>query len=183
MTQSANRKTILKTRPSRRRARGATPRRSRFCAIRLTTSYLNWRSPVFAEACPASTLAQALVFPILLGIKGNEEGWLPDEALALAGKDRWHGLGPLHTISLAQAREKAADARRVRLDGHDPIEVKRASRAAARLDAAKAISFDAAATAYIKSHSDGWKNTKHAAQWTATLTTYASLYSARYRCR
>lgn len=38
--------------------------------------------PSFAEACPAETFAQAVVFPILLGIKGNEEGWLPDDALA-----------------------------------------------------------------------------------------------------
>jgi hypothetical protein len=38
--------------------------------------------PSFAEGCPASTLAQALVFPILLGVKGNEEGWLPDGVLA-----------------------------------------------------------------------------------------------------
>jgi hypothetical protein len=61
--------------------------------------------PSFAEACPASTLAQALVFPILLGIKGNEEGWLPDDALAsvacrvvhvmfarLYGRDKPRGL-------------------------------------------------------------------------------------------
>jgi hypothetical protein len=39
-------------------------------------------TPGFAEACPASTLVQALAFPILLGVKGNEEGWLPDGALA-----------------------------------------------------------------------------------------------------
>jgi len=38
--------------------------------------------PSFAEGCPASTLVQALAFPILLGAKGNEEGWLPDGALA-----------------------------------------------------------------------------------------------------
>lgn len=38
--------------------------------------------PSFAEACPASTLAQVLAFPILLGIKGSEEGWLPEDALA-----------------------------------------------------------------------------------------------------
>lgn len=36
----------------------------------------------FAEACRASTLVQALAFPILLGVKGNEEGWLPEDALA-----------------------------------------------------------------------------------------------------
>lgn len=38
--------------------------------------------PSFAERCPASTLAQALVFPILLSVKGNEEGWLPEDVLA-----------------------------------------------------------------------------------------------------
>jgi hypothetical protein len=38
--------------------------------------------PKFADACPAATFAQAVVFPILLGIKGNEEGWFPDEVLA-----------------------------------------------------------------------------------------------------
>ena len=104
--------------------------------------------------------------------EGGSKSWL--YRYKAGGKDRWHGLGPLHTISLAQARERAADARRVRLDGHDPIEAKRAARTAARLDAAKAISFDAAATAYINSHSNGWKNEKHVAQWRATLTTYVS---------
>ncbi|WP_439401420.1 hypothetical protein ACNJYA_32890 [Bradyrhizobium sp. DASA03068] len=38
--------------------------------------------PRFAEACPPATLAQAIVFPILLCIKGNEEGWFSDDALA-----------------------------------------------------------------------------------------------------
>ena len=104
--------------------------------------------------------------------EGGSKSWL--YRYKVGGKDRWHGVGPLHTISLAQARERAADARRVRLDGHDPIEAKRAARIAARLDAAKAISFDAAATAYISSHSNGWKNEKHVAQWRATLTTYVS---------
>lgn len=38
--------------------------------------------PKFAETCPPTILAQAIVFPILLGIKGNDEGLLPDDALA-----------------------------------------------------------------------------------------------------
>ena len=29
------------------------------------------------------------------------------------------------------------------------------------------------ADAYIKAHSAGWRNGKHAAQWTATLATHA----------
>jgi hypothetical protein len=41
-----------------------------------------------------------------------------------AGRLREMGLGPLHTISLARAREKAREARERRLDGGDPIEAK-----------------------------------------------------------
>src|SRR4051812_1619538 len=74
--------------------------------------------------------------------EGGSKSWL--YRYKSNGKDRWHGLGPLHTITLAQARERAADARRLRLDGHDPIDAKHASRAAARLDAGRAITFDAA---------------------------------------
>src|SRR5580704_421573 len=43
-----------------------------------------------------------------------------------AGRLREMGLGPLHTISLARAREKAREAREQRLDGRDPIEAKHA---------------------------------------------------------
>lgn len=38
---------------------------------------------------------------------------------------------------------------------------------------AKALTFQAAAAALIASKRPGWRNAKHAAQWTATLTTYA----------
>lgn len=36
----------------------------------------------FAETCSVSNLVPALAFPILLGVKGGEEGWFPDNALA-----------------------------------------------------------------------------------------------------
>src|SRR5213082_1585520 len=39
-----------------------------------------------------------------------------------AGKLRVMGLGALHTISLADAREKARECRKQRLEGKDPIE-------------------------------------------------------------
>src|SRR3954467_10822160 len=89
-----------------------------------------------------------------------------------AGRLREMGLGPLHTISLADARQRAQDCRKLRLDGKDPIEARRPQRMTARLDAAKAMTFEACAERYIASHKPGWRNAKHAAQWTATLTTY-----------
>jgi integrase len=82
------------------------------------------------------------------------------------------GLGPTHALSLAEARERAREWRRERLDGVDPIEARRGRRARAQLEAAKAMTFKGCAEAYIKSHSAGWKNPKHAAQWPSTFETY-----------
>ncbi len=89
-----------------------------------------------------------------------------------AGKLRVMGLGPAHTVSLAEARDKAQECRKLRLDGKDPIEERKAARLAARLDAAKAITFRACAESYIAAHKPGWRNDKHAAQWPATLVAY-----------
>jgi integrase len=91
----------------------------------------------------------------------------------LAGRPRWMGMGPLHTVSLAEARKRAGEHRLRRHDGIDPIEARRAERLRARLDAAKAITFKECSETYIKAHRAGWRNTKHAAQWEATLATYA----------
>ena len=91
----------------------------------------------------------------------------------LNGQPRWMGLGPLSLFGLKEARAKALDARRLRYDGIDPIGARRAQRAKARLDAAKAITFKQCAESYINAHRAGWRNGKHAAQWEATLATYA----------
>jgi integrase len=91
----------------------------------------------------------------------------------LNGRARHMGLGALHTVSLAEAREKAARCRKLLLDGIDPIEARNGQRVQSRLNAAKALTFSACATAYIQAHRTGWKNAKHADQWTNTLATYA----------
>jgi integrase len=88
------------------------------------------------------------------------------------GRLREMGLGPIHTVSLAEARQKALECRKVRLDGRDPIEARRAECVQVRLDAAKAMTFAACAERYIAAHKVAWKNDKHAAQWPATLGTY-----------
>src|SRR6476660_2991194 len=59
----------------------------------------------------------------------------------LNGRARWMGMGPLHTIGLAEARNRAAEFRLQRHDGVDPIDRRRAERLGARLDAAKAVTF------------------------------------------
>jgi integrase len=88
---------------------------------------------------------------------------------ALAGKRRDMGLGPYPAVSLAEARQKAQDARKLLAEGQDPVEAARASAAAA-----SAIpTFREAAERYIAAHEDSWRNPKHRQQWTNTLATYA----------
>lgn len=91
----------------------------------------------------------------------------------LNGRARWMGLGPVALFGLQEARGKALDARRLRHEGVDPIETRRATRMQERFEAAKAISFDECCSAYIKAHRAGWRNAKHGAQWESTLATYA----------
>jgi hypothetical protein len=55
----------------------------------------------------------------------------------LHGKAREMGLGPLHTISLAEARAKALHHRKVVADGRDPIEERRAEQARSKFETAK----------------------------------------------
>jgi integrase len=91
----------------------------------------------------------------------------------LDSRPRWMGLGPFALYGLQEARARALDARRKRHDGIDPIEARRVERARQRLDAAKAVTFEQCAEAYIASHRAGWRNEKHKYQWSATLSSYA----------
>ena len=92
----------------------------------------------------------------------------------LAGRTREMGLGSVSAVGLADARRKAQDARKLLAEKVDPIAVRDAQREAIRLETAKAVTFDTCASAYIDAHRPGWKNRKHAQQWTNTLHTYAS---------
>jgi Arm DNA-binding domain len=77
------------------------------------------------------------------------------------------GLGPLSLFGLAQARAKATECRRLKYEGVDPIEARRAERAKAL--AAEGPTFKACAEQYIAAQRAGWRNAKHAAQWEATI--------------
>lgn len=93
----------------------------------------------------------------------------------LGGRERELGLGSAFDVSLVEAREAAAAARKLKISGIDPVDAKRTAKAAAAVPAeAPSITFDQAAAAYVKTNAAGWKNSKHAAQWTSTLKTYAS---------
>jgi integrase len=92
----------------------------------------------------------------------------------LNGRAREMGLGGAgeRKIELAEAREKAAEARRLVRDGTDPIEARDSAKKRLALDQARSVPFRDCATAYIAAHRAGWKNAKHAQQWQNTIETY-----------
>jgi integrase len=91
----------------------------------------------------------------------------------LNGKQRQMGLGPVHTVSLAEARSKALKCRQTILEGLDPIDERSRKRQAHLAETVSTKTFAWCAGEYIAAHEAGWKNAKHAAQWSATLETYA----------
>ncbi|MDZ4730642.1 MAG: Arm DNA-binding domain-containing protein, partial [Xanthomonadales bacterium] len=93
----------------------------------------------------------------------------------ITGKLREAGLGSLtnQRVSLAQARERADSYRAQVWNGLDPIKVKQAALQEAR--EAMAHTFQNCMGRYIDAHKASWRNDKHTAQWTSTLSTYAAL--------
>jgi integrase len=84
-------------------------------------------------------------------------------------RERQMGLGPAHTVGIADARESAREARLVLLAGKDPLDEKTTSRATARAAQAKRLTFGDAAAAYLAKFEGQWKNAMHRRQWRDTL--------------
>jgi integrase len=79
------------------------------------------------------------------------------------------GLGPYPLIGLAEARDRATAARRLLIDGIDPLEARDKARRAERA----AVTFAAAAEQYIAGHERSWRSADHARQWRNSLNRYA----------
>jgi integrase len=112
------------------------------------------------------------------GKDGVNRNWILRYELDGARHDM--GIGPLHTVGLAEARRRARDLRLQILDGVDPLEAREEERAerrakaqAARAEMAKVTTFRQCVDLYLKKHGAKWQNAKHAAQWRSTLKTYA----------
>ncbi len=90
------------------------------------------------------------------------------------------GLGGVKKVSLAVARDLAAQHRATVAAGLNPLEMKRAAPARAQSDKLAKLgrSFEAVASAMLATKDAGWRNDKHRAQWRSTLATYAAPLSA-----
>jgi integrase len=85
------------------------------------------------------------------------------------------GLGPLHTVSLQEAREKAREQRKLLLDGIDPLKVRKEKIAAAKAEAAKSKTFRQVAEEFLTESGkvQAFRNAKHRSQWRDTLEQFA----------
>lgn len=104
--------------------------------------------------------------------KGNGRYWILD--YRFAGKRREMGIGPLHTVGLGEARQRAEAARALLRRGIDPI----AHRAVEAIEAAKVtagvMTFGKYADSYIDAavKAGRWRGAKTEAGWRNTLTNH-----------
>lgn len=82
------------------------------------------------------------------------------------GRLREMGLGGVLAVPLARARKLAANAREIRAGGQSPIEARRRVR--------PDQTFGAVADEFLATKAVEFRNDKHLAQWTMTLTEYAA---------
>ncbi len=105
---------------------------------------------------------------------GGAKSWV--FRVMVAGRRREIGLGAYPTVQLADAYNRAREVRDQIFKGGDPLAVRRAAQLKVQSDRASDIarswSFKKCAEAYIAAKAPGWKNDKHAKQWSSTLSTY-----------
>lgn len=93
------------------------------------------------------------------------------------GKLKEKGLGSASSVSLAEARKKAAEVRTMLAAGIKPTKNIKSSKDDGKTEAATPApvikTFAACAEAFIEENAAGWRNPKHRQQWTNTLKTYA----------
>ena len=89
------------------------------------------------------------------------------------GKRRDLGLGGFPYVSLAEAREKALDYRRLARAGGDPAAASRKADAPIPPDSPRAPTFRQVAAQVIDFHRPTWRSPRSAAQWESSLRDYA----------
>lgn len=83
------------------------------------------------------------------------------------------GLGGFPAVTLSQARDKARDAREKISQGIDPIEERKAAKAALAAAQRRGLTFADATDKYLAAKLDAFSNPKHRQQWRNTLESYA----------
>jgi integrase len=93
--------------------------------------------------------------------------------VTVGSRRREIGLGGFPDVTLAQARERAREAKDKIQHGIDPVEERKALRAQLVAAQRRGLSFADAVDRYLDAKLDAHSNAKHRAQWRSTLETYA----------
>ena len=88
-------------------------------------------------------------------------------------KERMLGLGPLHTFTLEEARERARLIRQQLKVGQDPLERRKTEKARRALEVARNKTFKECVEACFNDHSPAWKSAAYRQDWLNTLERYA----------
>jgi integrase len=104
---------------------------------------------------------------IFLSISKHAKRWT--FLYSFHGKRREAGLGSASKVSLAEARNKAAECRALIARGIDPLAARKAASAAA-----SANTFNECADDLIKSRRSSWRSDVHAGQWITTIRDYCA---------
>ncbi len=102
----------------------------------------------------------------------NATSWLL--IATVAGKVRQIGLGGYPDVSLSQARDLAREMRDKIRRGIDPVEERKAAKAALFAAQKRGLTFDDAVDKFLAHKLEELTNDKHRKQWRSTLMTYAS---------
>lgn len=105
--------------------------------------------------------------------KGNACSWI--YRYTFNGRRRDLGLGSRSDFTLAEARERAREQRKLLLQGIDPITAKRQQRDELKTKHALHKTFMHCVEGYIEARGDEWRNDKHRQQWQSSLEIHAKL--------
>ena len=106
-----------------------------------------------------------------LTLRVDKWGKLWVQRVSINGKRHNMGLSSYRLVSLAEARDNAlANAQTIRHGRNPVLEQHQAREESRRLDKP---TFAVAAEKMINLKRPTWRNAKHSAQWSSTLTTYA----------
>lgn len=102
--------------------------------------------------------------------KFNSKNWV--FRYKFANKKREMGLGSINILTLAEARQKVIELKKMLLDGLDPITLKNEKRRKNQIKQLTKKTFKECAIAYINNNKGGWKSRKTEQHWTNTLINY-----------
>jgi integrase len=91
----------------------------------------------------------------------------------VGGRRREIGLGGYPDVTLSQARERAREAKDAIRRGTDPVEERKATRAALLAAQRRGLTFEDAVNRYLAAKEVAFSNEKHRGQWRSTLHGYA----------